>query len=322
MSRRHQARTQQAHSVEVRQVYQRLLAGASVRSRSVEVGAGGRVHLLEKNAGPPLVLLHGTGTSAGFFMPLLNELHGVRVLAPDLPGVGLSDPIDLPGGRYRETAVAWLDRLLDALELDATTLLGHSGGGLWALWYALAHPDRVKQLVLLGVPALPETRCPLPMRLAATPGVGELLSRLAPPSPKSVLRLASFMGEKATLAGHPDLVDLLVAVGRDPIADRAAKAEFRVLVSPFALLSPSGFRRRSRVRPDELRRVAMPTLLVWGEREPLGSVSVAQAVTELIPHARLVVLPTGHGPWLGQPAQTAAAVADFVRDPIRASRPR
>ncbi len=266
MGRRQQARTQPTHSVEVRQTYDRVLAGASVRRRYVEVGASGRVHLLEKGAGPPVVLLHGTGTSAGFFMPLLHELGGVRALAPDLPGVGLSDPIDLPRNRYRNTAVAWLDRLLDALGLDTTTLLGHSGGGVWALWYALAHPDRVEQLVL-------------------------------------------------------DLVDLLVAVGRDPIADRAVRAEFRVLVSPFALLSPSGFRRRSRVRPDELQQVAMPTLVLWGEQEPLGSVPVAETVTELIPHARLEVLPTGHGPWLGQPVQTAATVVDFVRDQINAPRP-
>ncbi len=313
MSRRRQARTQQTHSVEVRQVYERVLAGGSVRSRHVEVGAGGRVHLLEKGAGPPVVLIHGTGISAGLLLPLLNELHGVRAMAPDLPGQGLSDPIDLPRNRYRETAVAWLDGLLDALELDAAALLGHSGGGVWALWYALAHPDRVKRLVLIGPPALPKTRCPLPYRLIATPGLGELLSRLVPPSPKSVLRFASFMGEKATLAGHPDLVDLFVAAGRDPIAASGARAEVRVLVSPFALLSPSGFRRHSRVRPDELRQVAMPTLVVWGEQEPLGSVSVAQAVTELIPHARLEVLPTGHVPWLGQPAQTAATVVDFVR---------
>ena len=167
--------------------------------------------------------------------------------------------------------------------------------------------------MLIGPPAFPKTRCPLPFRLVATPGVGALLSRLAPPSPKSVLRLASVMGEQATLARHPDLIDLLVAMGRDPVTDRAAKAEIRVLVSPFALLSPSGFRGRSRVRPDELRQVAMPTLMVWGERDPLGGVSVAQAITDLIPHARLEVLPTGHGPWLGQPAQTAATVVDFVR---------
>ena len=60
----------------VRHVYERVLGGSSLRSRHVEVGAGGRVHLLEKGAGPPVVLLHGTGNSAGFLLPLLNELHG------------------------------------------------------------------------------------------------------------------------------------------------------------------------------------------------------------------------------------------------------
>jgi pimeloyl-ACP methyl ester carboxylesterase len=314
MRTRQQARSQQPHSAEIRQVYERLLAGASVRSRHVQMDAGNRVHLLEQGAGPPVVLLHGTGNPAGFFLPLLHELHGVRAMAPDRPGVGLSDPIDLPAGRYRQSAIAWLDRLLDTLELDATALLGHSGGGVWALWYALAHPDRVKRLVLLGVPTLPKTRCPLPIRLVATPGLGQLLSRLAPPNPKSMLRFAHHVArEKATLARHPDLVDLLVAAARDPITDRATKAEFRALISPFALLSPSGFRRHSRVRPDELRQVATPTLVLWGEQDPVGSVPVAQAVTELIPHARLAVLPTGHGPWLGQPAQTATTVMDFVR---------
>jgi pimeloyl-ACP methyl ester carboxylesterase len=315
MSSRRLARTQQPRSAEMRQVYERLLAGASVDSRQVELDAGSRVHLLEQGAGPPVVLLHGSGNPAGFLLPLLRELHGVHAIAPDRPGVGLSDPIDLPAARYRETAVAWVDRLLDTLELDDTTLVGHSGGGVWALWYALAHPDRVRRLVLLGPPMFPKTRCPLPIRLAATPGLGQLLSRLAPPSPRSMLRFAYLVArEKEALARHPDLVDLLVAAARDPVTDRAAKAEFRTFVSPFALLSPSGFRPRSRLRPDELRQLAMPTLVIWGEQEPLGSVSVARAAAELIPRARLEVLPAGHGPWLGHPAQTAAMVVDFIRE--------
>lgn len=227
MSRLQQARTQ-THSGEVRQVYERVLAGASVGSRYLEV-AGNRVHLLEKGAGPPVVLLHCPGASAGFFLPLLNAIEGVRAMAPDRPGQGLSDPIDLPRDRYRQASVGWLGGLLDTLELDATALVGHSGGAMLALWYALAHPDRVTRLVLIGPPAVPKTRLPLPVRLAATPGVGQLLSRLVPPSPKSVLQFAHHAArERATLAGHPDLVDLMVAGGRDPIADRVDRAELRV----------------------------------------------------------------------------------------------
>jgi|AntDryMetagUQ889_1029465.scaffolds.fasta_scaffold01901_4 pimeloyl-ACP methyl ester carboxylesterase len=301
------------HSAQLRQVYERVLAGSSVRSRSVEV-RGSRVHLLETGDGRPVVFLHGTTATAGMFLPLLDELRGVRAVLPDRPGHGLSDPIDLPQDRFREAVVSWIDGLLDALGLNTTAVLGHSGGGVWALWYALAHPNRVERLVLIAPPALPKTRCPLPIRVIATPGVGGLLSRLAPPTPKSVLQFARFMGEQTTLAAHPDLVDLFVATGRDRVADRVGRAEIRALASPLALLSPSGFRRRSRVRPDELRQVAMPTLMVWGEQEPLGSVAVAQAATDLIPHARLQVLPTGHAPWLGEPAQTAKTVVEFITE--------
>jgi pimeloyl-ACP methyl ester carboxylesterase len=228
--------------------------------------------------------------------------------------MGLSDPIDLPRHRYRDSAVTWLDGVLDVLGLGTVALLGHSGGGMWALWYALAHPDRVERLVLIGPPGLPNARCPMPMRLAATPGLGQLLSRLLSPSPKSVLQFAHHAArERETLGRYPDPVDLMVAIHRDPIANRVTTEELRVFVSPFALLSTSGFRRRSRVQPDELRHLAVPTLVIWGENERLGGLAVARAATELIPHARLEVLPTGHAPWLGQPTKTAGAVVNFVR---------
>jgi hypothetical protein len=51
--------SQQCHSVEVRQVYERVLAAASAHSRFVAVDTGRRVHLLEKGVGEPTLLLHG-----------------------------------------------------------------------------------------------------------------------------------------------------------------------------------------------------------------------------------------------------------------------
>src|SRR5215203_2770755 len=119
-----------------------------------------------------------------------------------------------------------------------------------------------------GVPTLAGTRAPLSIRLMTTPALGAVLRRLVPPSPASFKRLARAVGEGETIGAHPDLIDLVVAVARDPVAQGATRAEFRALVSPLALLSRDGFRRSDRVRPDELGRLAVPTSVIWGNGTP------------------------------------------------------
>lgn len=292
--------------------YDAHLVGTDVHRRYVDAPAG-RIHVLEVGEGPPLVLVHGTGVAAGFFLPLLRELHGVHRLALDLPGNGMSDPVAPTSTDYREAAVAWLDQALDALGLETTALLGHSAGGLWALWYALARPQRVTQLVLLGPPALPGTRCPLPYRVIATPGLGGLVERLVPVTRDSALRFAQFLGEGDTLRAHPELLDLFVAASNDPETQARTRAEVRYLVSPLGLLTRSGFRKATRIRPEELRHVDARTLLVWGTHEPLGSTRVAEQVAAMVPHGHLAVVPGGHGPWLGEPVRTAEPIVHFVR---------
>jgi pimeloyl-ACP methyl ester carboxylesterase len=116
-----------------------------------------------------------------------------------------------------------------------------------------------------------------------------------------------------------------VAGGRE--SARTDLAEIRAFLSPFAVLSPAGFRRRMVVRPDELRRLVVPTLLLWGEHEPLGRVAVAEAVTELMPRGRLEVVPGGHAPWLGHPDRLADLVTAFVQsadaaEPAESVRPQ
>lgn len=303
-------------------VYERILGGSKLEGRHVSLAGGQRVHVIEAGDGPPVVLLHGTGEMALFLRPLLERLDRVRVIAVDRPGHGLSDPMDVAAGDYRQVAVAWVDRLLDTLDLHDATLVGNSMGGLWALWYALSRPERVHRLVLLaGTPGLPGARVPLPFRVMALPGVGRLLQRLSPPTPKSVVQFARLVGEGETIVEHPDLIDVLIVAGRDPLAAATDLAEAHTLVSPYAIVAPTAYRRRYRVQPHELRQLAAPTLLVWGEREPVGSVPVAQTVAALIPDARLEVLDAGHGPWLGHAERIARLVTDFAQQEPSRSGP-
>jgi pimeloyl-ACP methyl ester carboxylesterase len=297
-----------AHPDAVVAIHERVLAGSSAQGRHIEVAPGRQVHVIETGGGPPLVLLHGSGPTALLFLPLLERLSGLRAIAVDRPGFGLSDPVDLPRERYRDAAVECLDGVLDALGLDETALLGNSMGGTWALWHALAHPERLRRLVLLGAPPLlPGTRVPPPLRVVATPKVGEFLSRKMPSTPKTVVQNMGGMGEKDTIVNYPDQIEALVAAGHDPLASHVSLAELRAAISPF------GFRPALMMQPEELRQLTVPTLLIWGEHDPVGGAEVARATADTIPGAQLELLPAGHGPWLGHPDRTAALIAKFVR---------
>ena len=91
------------HTEAVRGIYARILAASPLRGRYVDVD-GRRVHVVETGEGPPVVVLHGTGGPALFYRPVLERLTGVRVLAPERPGQGLSERAELPRTGYRTLA--------------------------------------------------------------------------------------------------------------------------------------------------------------------------------------------------------------------------
>jgi pimeloyl-ACP methyl ester carboxylesterase len=289
-------------------VHQRILGASPARSRHIKVRSGRRVHVIEAGQGPPVLLLHGSSTSSLSVLPLLERVEGVRAIAVDRPGFGLSEPVRIPRERFRDAAVEFVDEVLDELGLETSALAGGSIGGTWALWYALARPERVRRLVLLtGAPLLPGTHASAPVRAMAAPLVGDLLARVVKPNAKMVIRLMSAMGEKDTIVRHPDLIESMVAAGNDPIAAAANLAELRAGISPF------GFRPSMWVHPDELRRLTVPTLVIWGDHDPVGAVKVAQATARLIPKAELEVLPAGHVPFLGHPDRVSELLSSFVR---------
>jgi pimeloyl-ACP methyl ester carboxylesterase len=296
------------HSAEIEELYGRMLRASDVHGRFVTRPSGRRVHVVEAGDGAPVVHLHGTNTSSLSHLMLPGRTAGLRSYLVDRPGCGLSDPESFPPGGFREYSVRFVGDMLDALGLDAAHLVGASGGGIWATWYSLAHPERVRGLVMLGsVPTLPGGRAPLPLRLTATPWIGDLMVRAVKPGRRMLVKMMASVGEAETIVRHPDLLDSLVAGARDPVAAQANLAELR------ALVSPRGIRTSMRLSGEDLRRLAVPTLMIWGERDPVVPLVQARAVAAQIAHARLEVLPAGHVPQLGNPERVAALIEDFVK---------
>jgi 2-hydroxy-6-oxonona-2,4-dienedioate hydrolase len=123
------------------------------------------------------VCLHGSGTSSLSALSLLEHLAGVRIIAVDRPGYGLSDPVAAPRERLREAAVEFVDETVDELGLDSFAVAGGSMGGTWALWYGLARPERARRLALVeSAPLLPGPRAP------ADRGVQQEQQAARPPS--------------------------------------------------------------------------------------------------------------------------------------------
>jgi pimeloyl-ACP methyl ester carboxylesterase len=302
------------HPDEVSELFDRVLSESPATGRHVELASGRQAHVIEAGAGEPLLLIHPGGTSSLLFLPLIERLTGLRVLAVDRPGFGLSDPIDLTRDSFRSEAVTWMSQVLDALGLETTALLGSSMGGAWSLWYALEHPRRVRRLVLAGaVPMAAGARLPAPLRLMfglmITPGVGSLVGRMVKPSERSVIKMMSFFGEGETVVDHPEQIEVQVVAGSDPVVTQANIAEMRAVGSALG-----GLRRELRLQPEELARVSVPTLIAWGEHDPIGDPAVARALADAIPGARLELLPTAHMPWFAEPRRLGELVEAFVRE--------
>src|SRR6202795_138603 len=110
---------------------------------------GMRIHYRDEGEGQPLVMLHGFGSSLYTWDGWVRQLAGTRrLIRLDLPGFGLTG--QAPDGDYRaERYVRVVAALLDSLGVERTDIAGNSMGGRTALMFALAHPERVRKLILI-----------------------------------------------------------------------------------------------------------------------------------------------------------------------------
>jgi pimeloyl-ACP methyl ester carboxylesterase len=141
-----------------------------VKENFIEV-EGLSIRYVEEGGGPPVLLLHGAslGSSADVWTGNLSGLaaHGLRVIACDQPGFGLSDNPTDPSVAYRTRFVL---AFMDALHLPKAHLVGHSQSGRIAVSLALEHGERVSRVVVLGTGSLLP---PLPDRGKSDPAEGE-----------------------------------------------------------------------------------------------------------------------------------------------------
>lgn len=112
----------------------------------------GQVHYRTGGDGVPVLLLHQTPQSSLQFkntFPFLIDA-GVKAIAPDTPGYGMSDTPDSPLSIEQYASV--LPYVLDAVNVEKAVVVGHHTGASQACELATAYPDRISRVILHGVP--------------------------------------------------------------------------------------------------------------------------------------------------------------------------
>jgi pimeloyl-ACP methyl ester carboxylesterase len=269
--------------------------GADVGEFFLDLAQTGlRVRVLSHGRGPAVVLLHGVSESAAIWAPLFTKLGQFRLLAVDLPGHGLSDPITFRRGQVREHARRLIEDILDALGLDEAPVIGHSLGGMFALWHVAGGAGRICEVVAIGEPAvaLPGVRVRMPLSLLTVRVLGAAVLRS--PSPRRVYRRLLVQGQgSAEIAAAPDpLIEALRLSARRPENARTV-ASLMHAIDRFRRPRPE-----SVLTSTELAAITTPTIFILGSDDPYLSVERARLSIDRIQGARLYEVPSGHAPWL------------------------
>ncbi len=266
---------------------------------------GNRVRYLMAGSGPAVVLVHGITSSADTWADAMRGLAREHtVIAPDLLGHGASAK---PRGDYSLGAYAsGIRDLLAALGHDHVTIVGHSLGGGVAMQFAYQFPERTQRLVLVSSGGLGR-EVNLLLRAAALPGAELVLPFLVPSWLGRAVDGAGWAGARLGLRARPDLGE--VVRGFLSLGDAEARAAF--LHTLRAVIDPGGQRVSGH---DRLYLASnLPTLLVWGERDPIIPVTHARAAHTAMPGARLEIFPaSGHFPHMDDTVRFVDVLCDFL----------
>ncbi len=279
--------------------------------RSIDVN-GTTVFHREVGTGTPILCLHGFPQTGHAWRAVGERLaHRFRVLMPDVPGFGRSDA---PRRADASSVAAILTGYLDAVGAPEAVVLGHDWGGAFAFRLALDHPERVKHLVvtntafrelsplhswyiwLFNIPAAPE----LAFRFGSDQIIGFFLRNGTGPAGRHL-----FDGEPMRIyqAAYedPERVTSVLAYYRT-----VTRAAFKKQVSTRL---GRGVVRSTALHGGGSRRITMPTLIIWGLKDPALPPKLLRGLQRDIPQAEVVELPEiGHF----VPEEAPDALADAI----------
>jgi pimeloyl-ACP methyl ester carboxylesterase len=249
------------------------------------------VLLAGPEAAPAVLLVHGLGWDHSLWRFQVAPLaaRGLRVIAPDLRGMGASAK---PAASWSlDDYVADLAALLDRLGVRRAVLAGFSLGGMIAAAFAIAHPSRTAALFMAAAPVVSTAE--------GRAGTEAMLARAAALGPEAfAVEQAAMIWHPAWAAAHPDEVARFVA-WRAAMDQRALHAAFR---------SSYGTDLR-----DGLRHLRVPARVLAADSDPFAAVEAMRGVASLIVGADLVVIPNaGHMVPIEQPDAFNAALTEFL----------
>ena len=236
------------------------------------VDAGGiKTNYLEAGAGPPVVLVHGSGPGVTAYANWRLTMPGLaphfRVLAPDMAGFGFSDK---PGGVA--DLAAWVGQLtgfLDALGIERASVVGNSFGGSIGIRLAVDHPDRVDRLVLMGATGI---------SFPITEGLDQVWGYQ--PSFENMRRILDYF-----------------AYSRELVSDELAEVRYRAALAPgvqeaFSAMFPAPRQRwvEAITTPKaKIRAIPHETLIIHGREDKVIPLDNAYRLLGLIERSELHV---------------------------------
>ncbi len=258
------------------------------------------VHYRITGEGYPVVLIHGTGSSLHTWEGWINDLQDrFQLIAVDLPAFGMTGPH--PERDYSITAyVDFVESFVQNIGLDSFALTGNSLGGLISWAYAAHYPQRVTSLALLNPSGFPGKNAasetpPLPMRLAQQPITAKVMQRITP----------KFIIENSLLEVYFD--DSKVS---QELVNRYFEMSLRD-GNRQAFVDRSNTVRN--VDTLDLRQIAVPTMIMWGEEDLWIPAGDASRFAHLLPNDTTVILPdVGHVPMEEAPGLTAEIFGNWL----------